>query len=75
MAKLVRLSGQKVIQKLKRAGFSVIHIRGSHHYLKSEDGARIATVPMHGSKDIPVGTLHNIVIRQAGLSVEVFNDL
>ena len=75
MAKLARLSGRKVIQKLERAGFAVTHIRGSHHYLKSEDGTRIATVPVHGSKDVPVGTLYNIVARQAGLSVEIFNDL
>ena len=30
---------------------------------------------MHGAKDVPVGTLHNIVIRQAGLSTDEFNAL
>lgn len=30
---------------------------------------------MHGSKDIPIGTLYNIVVKQAGLSVEEFNNL
>jgi len=74
MSKLNRLNAKKVIQKLKRAGFVETHQRGSHLYLKSNNG-KIVTVPMHGSKDIPIGTLYNIVIKQAGLSVEEFNNL
>ena len=75
MGKLVRLSARKVIQKLKKAGFVETHQRGSHLYLKSEDGEKIVTIPIHGSKEIPIGTLYNIVVRQAGLSVEGFNSL
>lgn len=75
MSKLKRLNAKKVIQKLKRAGFVETHQRGSHFYLKSNDGSKIVTVPMHGSKDIPIGTLYNIVVRQAGLSVDEFNNL
>ena len=74
MPKLNRLPAKKVIQKLKKAGFIETHQRGSHVYLKSDDGSKIVTVPMHG-KDVPIGTLYNIVIRQAGLSVSKFNDL
>lgn len=75
MGKLSRLSGKKVVQKLKQAGFSETHQRGSHLYLKSEDGTRVVGVPLHGSKDIPIGTLYNIVVRQAGLSIDEFNEL
>ncbi|MEK7607933.1 MAG: type II toxin-antitoxin system HicA family toxin [Patescibacteria group bacterium] len=75
MGKIGHLSARKVIQKLKKAGFLETHQRGSHLYLKSEDGMKIVTVPIHGSKDIPVGTLYNIVVRQAGLSVNEFNEL
>lgn len=75
MPKLIRLSAKKLIQKLQKVGFTETHQRGSHVYLKNADGTKIATVPIHGSKDIPIGTLHNIVIRQAGLSAEEFNDL
>ena len=75
MGKLVRLSGKKVIQKLKRVRFIEISQRGSHVYLISEDGTRVVTIPVHSSKDIPIGTLYNIVVRQAGLSVEEFNGL
>ncbi len=75
MGKMNRLPARKVVQKLKKAGFIETHQRGSHLYLKSNDGTKIVTVPIHGSKDIPIGTLYNIVIRQAGLSIEEFNDL
>ncbi|KKR85913.1 MAG: YcfA family protein [Candidatus Woesebacteria bacterium GW2011_GWB1_41_10] len=75
MGKLSRLPARKVLQKLKKAGFVETHQRGSHLYLKSEDGTKIVTVPIHGSKDIPVGTIYNIVVRQAGLSVDDFNSL
>lgn len=75
MGKLRPLPARKVIQKLARAGFSETHQRGSHLYLESKDGDKTVTVPVHGSKDIPLGTLYNIVARQAGLSVEEFQNL
>lgn len=75
MGKIFPVSGKQVLQKLLRIGFTVTHQRGSHIYLKSFDGVKIVTIPIHGSKDIPIGTLYNIVIRQAGLSVEEFNEL
>ena len=75
MGKLGRIPARKVIQKLKKLGFTETHQRGSHLYLKSKDGTKIVTVPMHGSKNIPIGTLYNIVVRQAGLSVDEFNNL
>lgn len=74
MPKLNSLSAKKVLKKLKRAGFAEIHQRGSHLTLKNANDDKFVTIPMH-SKDIPVGTLYNIVVRQAGLTVEEFNKL
>ncbi len=75
MPKLARLSAKKLIQKLKQIGFVETHQRGSHLYLKNEENTKIVTIPVHGSKDIPIGTLYNIVVKQAGLSIEEFNNL
>ena len=75
MPKLKPTSAKKLVQKLKALGFFETHQRGSHLYLKSTDGTKIVTIPMHGAKDIPTGTLYNIVVRQAGLSTEEFNHL
>ena len=67
------LSAKKVIQKLKKLGFIETYQRGSHVYLEHTERKKIVTVPLHGSKDVPTGTLHNIVAKQAGLSAEEFN--
>lgn len=72
MGKIHPISARKVLQKLKKLGFVETHQRGSHLYLKNNEG-RIVTLPMHGGKDIPIGTLHNIVTKQAGLSADDFN--
>ena len=74
MPKLKRLSAKKVVQKLIKVGFVAVHQRGSHLYLKNAKG-KMVTIPMHGNKDIPIGTLHNIVLKQAGLSADEFNKL
>jgi predicted RNA binding protein YcfA (HicA-like mRNA interferase family) len=74
MGKLKPLPPKKVIKKLKAVGFIEIHQRGSHLTLKNKKNNRYVTVPMHG-KDIPVGTLHSIVVRQAGLSADEFNKI
>lgn len=74
MPKLNPLPAKKVLGKLKKAGFIEIHQRGSHLTLKNGENGKFVTVPMHG-KDIPTGTLHNIVVKQAGLEIIEFNNL
>jgi predicted RNA binding protein YcfA (HicA-like mRNA interferase family) len=60
MSKLPRLSGKKLIAVLKRAGFEVIHIRGSHHSLQHPDG-RITVVPVHAGEHIGPGLFLKIL--------------
>ncbi|MFH1187953.1 MAG: type II toxin-antitoxin system HicA family toxin [bacterium] len=74
MSKLSPIPARKVLKKLKRVGFIKIHQRGSHLTLKNEKDNRFVTIPMH-SGDIPVGTLYNIVVNQAGLFIADFNEL
>lgn len=73
MPKLKRVNAKVLIKKLKKIGFVEMHQRGSHVYFKKEQN--IITVPVHSAKDIPIGTLHNIVTKQAGLKIEDFNNL
>lgn len=75
MPRLAPASARVVIKKLKKIGFVKTHQRGSHVFLRNAKEDTIVTVPVHGSKDIPVGTLYNIVIRQAAITVERFNKL
>ena len=60
VAKLPRLKGKELISALKRAGFEVIRVKGSHHFLISQDGRR-TVVPVHSGEDIGVGLLAKIL--------------
>ena len=68
------LPAKWVIRKLKKAGFYERHQRGSHLSLKNPKTGKTVVVPMHG-KDIPLPTLREIVIYQAGLTIKEFNKL
>jgi len=52
------LDSKEVIKRLKREGFNLRGVSGSHHQFKHKDG-RLVTVA-HPKKDIPLGTLKNI---------------
>ena len=54
------VSGAKVVKALERAGFAVMRISGSHHVMRHPDG-RTVVVPVHADRDIPKGTLRNIL--------------
>jgi predicted RNA binding protein YcfA (HicA-like mRNA interferase family) len=67
-------NGAAVVRALKRAGFVVDRIVGSHHVLGYPgDPTRTVTVPVHSGRDLKPGTLRAI-IRQSGFGVEEFKD-
>ncbi|TEU10164.1 MAG: addiction module toxin, HicA family [Anaerolineales bacterium] len=72
--KLPRITGEKVLRALKRAGFVEWRQRGSHLHLKRVSDNTRVTIPMHRGRTIPPGTLRGI-IRDAGLTIEEFVDL
>jgi len=74
-ARLRPTKGREVLRKLKKAGFDVIRIKGSAYYLKHPQTGKLTSVHIHGSHDIPLGTLRAIVLEQAGLSAEEFDEL
>jgi len=71
MTKLPRLSGKELIKILSKIGFEIIRQKGSHMFLRHNDG-RTTVVPNHN--EIDTGTLIEI-IRQIKLSREEFMDL
>ncbi len=68
-----RLRGRELIAALRRAGFAVKRIKGSHHFLQHSDG-RATVVPVHSGEQIGPG-LFNRILRDADLTVEEFLDL
>lgn len=74
MVKLRPLKSNAVLLALKKAGFIERRQTGSHLILKNEQSGKITVVPIHGNKDIKIGTLRSI-IRQSGVSTEEFFNL
>ncbi|MDQ2633611.1 MAG: type II toxin-antitoxin system HicA family toxin [Pseudomonadota bacterium] len=48
-----------------------MRVKGSHHFLRRSGASQGVTVPAHGNRDVPSGTLRSI-IAQAGLSIDEF---
>lgn len=74
MPKLPVVNGREVIRAVERAGFVFDRQVGSHVSLRHPETRLSVTVPVHGARDLPVGTLRRIV-RDAGLTVEEFRRL
>jgi predicted RNA binding protein YcfA (HicA-like mRNA interferase family) len=68
MSKLPSLTGKQLIAALSKAGFKVIRVRGSHHFLRHVDG-RSTVVPAHAGETIGPGLLSRI-LRDCELSRE-----
>jgi predicted RNA binding protein YcfA (HicA-like mRNA interferase family) len=58
------LSGKQIIKLLKKKGWKVARIQGSHHILIK--GKKRISVPVHGNKSLPKGT-EAAIIKQTGL--------
>jgi len=67
--KLHVVSGEETVKALVRLGFAVRFGKGDHVVLQK--GQMVFSVPLH--KTVKKGTLRKI-IRQAGISVEEFNE-
>ncbi|MDO8348942.1 MAG: type II toxin-antitoxin system HicA family toxin [Planctomycetota bacterium] len=59
-AKSPVLSGKQLIRALRKLGFEVVRVRGSHHFLRHSDG-RATVVPVHGKEAIGPGLLGKIL--------------
>lgn len=70
MTKFPRLKGQEVIAALQKAGFEVLRIKGSHHFLSHSDGRR-TVVPVHRSETIGPGLMSKI-LRDCDIEREEF---
>lgn len=68
MSTFPSISGAQLIKALRKLGFEVIRIKGSHHFLQHLDG-RCTVVPVHRNEIIGRGLLAQI-LRDCDLSRE-----
>ncbi|MGC8666542.1 MAG: type II toxin-antitoxin system HicA family toxin [Chthonomonadales bacterium] len=73
MTKLPDLKGHEVVSALQRAGFEVIRVKGSHHFLRHPDG-RCTVVPVHRGETIGPGLMFKI-LRDCEMTREELVDL
>ena len=67
-ARLPRVTGREVAAALRRLGFELVRVRGSHHFLRHPDG-RATVVPVHRGETIGPGLLSKI-LRECEISQE-----
>lgn len=58
--RLPAITGRRLLSALEHLGFSVVRVRGSHHFLRHPDG-RATVVPVHPGETIGPGLLHKIL--------------
>ena len=73
MTRLPRLTGVELISALAKAGFTVTRTKGSHHFLKHQDG-RSTVVPAHAGDTLGPGITAKI-LRDCELTAEAFRAL
>lgn len=60
MTRLPRVTGRETITALRKAGFEVARINGSHHFLRHPDG-RGTVVPVHAGETLGPGLMAAIL--------------
>ncbi|HRX15409.1 MAG TPA: type II toxin-antitoxin system HicA family toxin [Spirochaetota bacterium] len=58
------MTGKEIINLLKKSGWKLDRINGSHHIMVKDCDTIV--IPVHGKRDIPKGTL-NQILKQGGL--------
>jgi len=56
----LRVTGRQLLRVLGRAGFSLVRVKGSHHFMRHPDG-RTTVVPVHSGETIGPGLLNQIL--------------
>ena len=73
MPNLPSLTSEKIIKVLKKKGFILDRVKGSHHIYYHPETKRRVVIPFH-KRDLPKGTLLEI-LRQADISKEELKEL
>ena len=72
MARLPDVSSVALIKALKRLGWAVRAVEGSHYHMQ-KPGRKPITIPYHGSRSVKKGLLNHI-LKIAGVSREELAD-
>jgi len=74
MAKLPLINAVKLIKILSKIGFKVVRQKGSHTFLRHDNG-RTTVVPVHYGENLDRGLLNKILKEDIKISREEFEKL
>ena len=60
MTRLPRPTGVELVRALGKAGFEVVRIKGSHHFLRRADGLT-TVVPVHAGETVGPGLMSKVL--------------
>jgi predicted RNA binding protein YcfA (HicA-like mRNA interferase family) len=55
------VSGKDAIKALRKLGFRLDRVEGSHHMMVKDRHPQVVVVPVHSSRPLPRGTLASII--------------
>ncbi|ACB50569.1 hypothetical protein cce_1219 [Crocosphaera subtropica ATCC 51142] len=55
------ISGKKLCKIIEKLGWQLKRVTGSHHIYTKENKEAILVIPVHGNRDLPIGTLKQIM--------------
>ena len=61
------VSGKALCKVVERRGWELKRVTGSHHIYTKQGSEVILSIPVHGNRDLPTGTLKSIM-KDAGLN-------
>ena len=68
------VQGKEILRALRKAGWEVFHVRGSHHQLEHTLKKKKVTIPIHAGKDLKRKTLKSI-LEKVEMSMDEFRKL
>ena len=63
------VSGKALCKIVEKQGWVLKRVTGSHHIYSKQNVTVILVIPVHGNRDLPTGTLRNI-LKDANLTEE-----
>jgi predicted RNA binding protein YcfA (HicA-like mRNA interferase family) len=61
-------NGKEIITRLKKEGWILVRVNGSHHIMRKESALRDVPIPLQGSKDLGMGVIKSIE-KQSGVKL------
>lgn len=74
MPKIPNISGDKLVKALKKKGFTLNRITGSHHILIHQDQCLRVSVPVHKGQTLGKG-ITLAILKDAGITTDEFVEL